>query len=77
MPSMPLPAADRCACGEVLEHTSFRDRNRHWVSEHCWSCGYEATLVVVTQDLSEPVTSAEVLAVHEALNSDNWGDLTK
>ena len=69
---------DRCQCGEILEHRIYRSGASYWTSEFCWSCGYESTHVERLIEPAEIVSSDEVLAVHEALESGKpWRELSQ
>lgn len=68
------------ACGRPQSDAAFvvqRGTLTRWTYYRC-PCGREWTVPEVAEDLSEPVTSDEVLRVHEILTSDlTVDDITK
>lgn len=58
-----------CECGRPQSDASFvvqRGSLTRWTYYHC-ACGREWTVPEVAEDLAEPVSSDEVLRVHELL----------
>ena len=67
--SKPEPEPQRCACGRqraAAAANSYRSHNGRFVFHRC-DCGAEWTDRLEAPDPAEPVTSDEVLEVHERL----------
>ena len=67
--SEPEPDPQACACGRsVVEAavTAYRSQRGHWHYHRC-QCGAEWTEQQVGIDPYEPITSDELLVVHERL----------
>jgi len=66
----PEPETARCDCGRALADAStnvFRSHNGRFIFHRC-ECGAEWTEHQASVDPSEPISSDEVLEVHECLH---------
>ena len=69
--SKPEPEMRRCGCGRPSEDATtsvYRSTNGRFIFHRC-ECGLEWTEQLVTFDRSQPISSDEVLEVHEWLAS--------
>jgi hypothetical protein len=77
-----MASEPKCECGRLQSECLYavqRSSLTRWSHYRCPTCLREWTIPEVVEDLADPVTSDEVIQVHEALAKPDltMGELTK